>query len=237
MATPALSRPASRILFGPVCWRRGRQTSGRPIFCRTPSADFISNKASPESEEYIAYYDPAERKLTAQVVIYGRGNIACELQFQFNDKLNGTDSIVGTANLGPNESLARAWFGGIRTPTQVTLPDFAVRPQDTRLKDLPAREGRPVNLNSLVTQSAPDWCRAQQVKKPEEKAVCDNAKLSALDVTFNRFYRDALKGNSKVEAQTDQKSWLPRRQLCGGDTDCLEQIYRAQISKLRGYLR
>ena len=208
-----------------------------PDFLSTPSADFISNKASPDPEEYIAYYDPAERKLTAQVVLYRRSNIACELQFQFNDKLNGlTDPIVGTANLGPNDSLARGWLGGNRTPTPVTLPDFAVLPQSTLLKDLPAREGRPVDLNSLITQGAPDWCRTEQVKKPEEQAVCDSAKLSAFDVTLNCFYREALKGDSRADAQTDQKNWLPRRQLCGGDTDCLEQAYRAQISKLRGYL-
>jgi hypothetical protein len=209
-----------------------------PDFLSTPSADFISNKASPGHEEYIAYYDPTEHKLTAQVVIYGRANIACELQFTFNDKLNGlTDPIVGTANLGQNESLARQWFRGERTPTPVTLPDFSVLPQDTRLKDLPAKEGRPVNLNALITQGAPEWCSTQQVKRPEEMAVCQNAKLSAYDVTLNRFYRQALAGDSKAEAQTDQKNWVPRRQLCGDDTDCLEQVYRAQISKLRGYLR
>jgi hypothetical protein len=208
-----------------------------PDFLSTPSADFISNKASPDHEEYVGYYDPTEHRLTAQVVIYGRGNIACELQFQFNDQLNGlTDPITGTANLGPNDSLARGQLSGNRAPTQVTLPDFSVLPQETLLKDLPAREGRSVNMNSLVTQGVPDWCRAQEVKKPEEKAICQSAKLSAYDVTLNRFYRAALAGDSKVAAQTDQKSWLPRRQLCGDDTDCLEQTYRAQIARLRGYL-
>jgi hypothetical protein len=210
-----------------------------PDFLSTAGADFIADPASPDFEDYIAYYDPGEHTLTAQVVLYKRGNIACELRFQFNDELTGLaeQQIAGTANLDPSQSLGREWLQGNRSPTPVTLPDFSVMPQDTRLKDLPAKAGGPVDLKALVTIAPPDWCRTQQVKKPEEKAVCTSAKLSAFDATLNRYYRDALAGDSKAQAQADQRNWLPRRQLCGEDADCLEQAYRTQIAKMRDYLR
>jgi uncharacterized protein len=53
---------------------------------------------------------------------------------------------------------------------------------------------------------------------------------------LNRFYREALAGDSKAEAQANQRSWLSKRQLCGDDADCLEQTYRAQITKMYGNL-
>jgi uncharacterized protein YecT (DUF1311 family) len=110
--------------------------------------------------------------------------------------------------------------------------------RDTQLKDLPAKSGGRVDLKALVTLAPPDWCRGQQARKPEEKAVCASAKLSALDSTLNRFFRDALGGDAKAQAQAraDQRSWLARRQLCGDDADCLEQTYRTQLAKSRLYL-
>jgi hypothetical protein len=210
-----------------------------PDFLSTAGAGFVSNPTSPDAEDYTAYYDADKRTLTAQVVMYRRGNIACELRFRFNRELTGLAErqIVGTANLDPNQSIGREWLQGNRTPTPVALPDFAVMPQETKLETLPAREGQPVDLKSLVTVGAPDWCRTQQVKKPEEEAVCRSARLSAFDATLNRFYSEALAGASRAEAQASQRNWLPRRQLCGDDADCLERIYRAQIANMRNYLR
>jgi hypothetical protein len=208
-------------------------------------ADFLSDPATratdpaaPEFEDYLGYYDPVEHKLTAQVILDGHASMACELKFTFNEKLNDLEGpIEGTANLGWDHSLAFVPLNGGATPTPVTLPALSVLPQDTRLETLPAQARGPVDIKALVTVGTSDWCRTQQVKKPDEKAVCQNGSLSALDAVLNRFYRDALTGNSKAEAQADQRTWLPRRQLCADDADCLEQTYRAQIAKMRGYVQ
>ncbi len=69
----------------------------------------------------------------------------------------------------------------------------------------------------------------------DEKAVCGNGRLAALDDEMAALYRD-------IEARTlmgmrgavrdDQRTFLDRRRACGGDVACIRDLYRARIAEL-----
>jgi hypothetical protein len=202
------------------------------------SPDFAS---SLDHEEYIAFYDSNERKLTAQVVISGIEAIACELEFGFDDQFKGPDNeINATANLAPRDSIARSWIKGTRNPVQMTLQDFSIMPPNTLLRNLPTGEGAPIDPNALATVGYPDWCRSRQLQQLDEKAICKSAKLSAFDVILNRFYGEALRlsgSNDRIALQDDQRKWLAKRHLCKGGVGCLEEAYRTRIDDIRPLVR
>ena len=70
-----------------------------------------------------------------------------------------------------------------------------------------------------------------------EAAICDNAKLSALDTTLSDLYRRVLKIAAPIDRPLivrDQVRWLGKRNACGANTKCIASTYTARIAFLMG---
>lgn len=70
-----------------------------------------------------------------------------------------------------------------------------------------------------------------------EAAVCDNAKLSALDTSLSALYRRVLKIAAPIDRPfivRDQVRWLGKRNACGANVGCIRSAYRERIDFLVG---
>jgi uncharacterized protein len=71
--------------------------------------------------------------------------------------------------------------------------------------------------------------------KGVETAICEDRALSALDDQMAQSYRALLNrtsGATESRIKADQKNWLRQRNVCGGDSRCLEREYRARIQSI-----
>ena len=70
-----------------------------------------------------------------------------------------------------------------------------------------------------------------------EAAICDNAKLSALDTSLSALYRRVLKIAAPIDRPfivRDQVRWLGKRNACGANTKCIASAYTSRIEFLTG---
>jgi uncharacterized protein YecT (DUF1311 family) len=73
-------------------------------------------------------------------------------------------------------------------------------------------------------------------KQPDDIAICNNGRLSQLDLQLNDVYREAINRLGK-DQQTklleDQKAWVRRRRSCLSDELCLTKAYEGRIAELQ----
>jgi uncharacterized protein YecT (DUF1311 family) len=88
----------------------------------------------------------------------------------------------------------------------------------------------------------PQWCRAAVRLKPTEILICSDARLSSLDETLTRLYRNALEygsGSARRRLIDTQRDWVSERdRRCGMSAgrammDCILGMMEARISTLR----
>jgi hypothetical protein len=195
--------------------------------------DLDNDRDAPE--EYIAFFDAKNKVLTAQVVLSGMGGDACEVRIFYTDDLTEIDRIEADANLMWEDSLGLVWIKGMRDRRRVQLPNIALRKADTRLKDISETADVPINPSSLTNVNRPPWCKGVQ-RALDAKAICSNARLSAMDVIASRYFILVLaksKQEQKADLRLDQRAWQTRRRICGDDSDCLGTVYRSVIATLR----
>lgn len=93
-------------------------------------------------------------------------------------------------------------------------------------------DGTILLLSSVDKNSKPqtsfDCAKADSV---EEKAICGDRELAALDNSVARSYKAfrqeaVLTGNNDLEnkIQSQQKAWLSQRNSCNGDVQCLKKL-------------
>ena len=66
----------------------------------------------------------------------------------------------------------------------------------------------------------------------DERAICENPRLSALDRQLRSAFDSAKNRYSQSDLIRDQKNWLNRRSACLADATCIEALYRERISQL-----
>lgn len=106
-----------------------------------------------------------------------------------------------------------------------------------------ARHAIPLALLLASAAAAPlqaasfDCARAQS---PDERAVCADAELSALDSEMGGLWyaysRIPLLMGANGVRQDDARAFLEARGKCGGDTACLTALYRQRIATLKGQI-
>ncbi|HSF63751.1 MAG TPA: hypothetical protein VLA78_05160 [Paracoccaceae bacterium] len=84
--------------------------------------------------------------------------------------------------------------------------------------------------STLAQTARPDWC--PRATTPTERAFCDDAGLSALDLEMAAAYARRLRGADPAAVRADQRVWLDLRAACGTDAACLAGEYRARIGAL-----
>ena len=71
-----------------------------------------------------------------------------------------------------------------------------------------------------------------------EKTICANVALSRLDFQLSRTWKPLLAAFSdsvqRTRMKRDQTTWIGRRERCGGDANCIDQLYRDRLSTLNG---
>ena len=70
----------------------------------------------------------------------------------------------------------------------------------------------------------PSWCGAARLTATEA-AICSDAILSDLDLRLARAWEAAGRPDG-------QRAWLSRRNACGGDIFCIEDLYDARLDTL-----
>ena len=71
-----------------------------------------------------------------------------------------------------------------------------------------------------------------------EQAICSNPKLSIIDVMFDNAVRAAKAMSTKnIQDQITKelRSWIQRRNACGSNISCIENIYVEQIQRVLSY--
>ena len=67
----------------------------------------------------------------------------------------------------------------------------------------------------------------------DERAICHSPALRAADARMASLFR-AIQGCTAMGGHgdniDDQRAWLARRALCGGNTACLARLYNARIA-------
>jgi uncharacterized protein len=76
-----------------------------------------------------------------------------------------------------------------------------------------------------------------KAKQPDEIAICDSRSLAELDVQMATLYGVRMSipmlMGSKGAAQDEQRQFLTDRGACGGDTACIDAVYRQRIDELQ----
>jgi uncharacterized protein YecT (DUF1311 family) len=74
-------------------------------------------------------------------------------------------------------------------------------------------------------------------RAPDEAAICEDARLSALDERLaSQFFRlrGRLSGPDRARLDRHEDTWLNARHRCGGDRTCIAEAYRTRLSQLSG---
>lgn len=102
-----------------------------------------------------------------------------------------------------------------------------------KLAEQPATEAPPAA--DAGGHTPPSWCATPQ--NDAERAICQDPDLSSDDDVMNVAYKRAKfdSPQSVDEIEREQRRWLGRRNLCGGDTTCLRKRYGEQIQLLEGF--
>ena len=90
----------------------------------------------------------------------------------------------------------------------------------------------------LVSSAHAQSFNCRYARTPDEVAICESARLSALDERLSsRFFRlrDSLYGPDRARLDRSQAGWLNARQQCGSDRACLGAAYRARLAELAGW--
>jgi hypothetical protein len=190
--------------------------------------------------DYVAFLDEATTPtLKAQVVLESIASGACSIEINYNVDRSNVDSIVVEANMSNAESIGKTWIKDVRLPQSVGLPSFGIRMPSTLLSSLVGASGPPFDPRTLTNIGKPDWCASTQSKSKDEKAVCDDAQLSAYDVVLDSYYHQVSNKASvadRANLRQAQQQWLAQRRTCGSDKDCLNSVYLSRIGKIREQL-
>jgi uncharacterized protein len=77
-----------------------------------------------------------------------------------------------------------------------------------------------------------------KAEAPDERAVCGNASLSALDSEMTGLWyaysRVPMLMGGNGERQTEAQEFLTRRRQCGANVECIAQAYNQRIAQLQG---
>jgi uncharacterized protein len=74
-----------------------------------------------------------------------------------------------------------------------------------------------------------------------ERTICKSQHLQILDAQITEVYAD-LMGNrhiasaAKTRVRESQYQFLQRRNACGGDRDCLEEVMQRRLSRIHNYI-
>ena len=90
----------------------------------------------------------------------------------------------------------------------------------------------------LVSSAHAQSFNCRYARTPDEVAICESARLSALDERLSsRFFwlRDSLYGPDRARLDRSQAGWLNARQQCGSDRVCIGVAYRARLAELSSW--
>lgn len=95
-------------------------------------------------------------------------------------------------------------------------------------------------LTAMILFGAPAGAASfdcAKAAKPDERAICANADLSALDSEMGglwfAFSKVPMLMGSSGARRDDAQAFLQQRAQCGGNVDCLRPLYYARIGALK----
>ena len=90
----------------------------------------------------------------------------------------------------------------------------------------------PARRPSSSAARQPEWCDSQDKQNRTERTICGSQELWELDNRLNGYYRQALHNGDTT--QSAQRDWVRvTRNGCGGDEECLIDVYRRRINAIR----
>jgi uncharacterized protein len=93
----------------------------------------------------------------------------------------------------------------------------------------------------LVMTSVPAGAQSfncRYAKTPDEVAICSDPRLSQLDERMSRRFfqlRNELSPPQQLRLDETQGGWLARRNSCGSDPGCIEEVYLTRIDQLANW--
>lgn len=104
----------------------------------------------------------------------------------------------------------------------------------TVVSPVPAQPIGPPPATLQSSHPRPSWC--PNAGTPTERAICNTATLSTLDIEMVQIYdylMSIANSTSRSWLRSDQGAWLQRRDSCGGNASCIEYEYRVRIQRLQ----
>jgi uncharacterized protein YecT (DUF1311 family) len=93
-----------------------------------------------------------------------------------------------------------------------------------------------ISVNAAPREQASFDCR--KAASVCERTICANTALSRLDFQLGRTWETLLAAfidsAQKTQMKQDQRTWIVRREKCGGDANCIGKLYRDRLSTLDG---
>jgi uncharacterized protein YecT (DUF1311 family) len=139
----------------------------------------------------------------------------------------------------------------IQLPVQaspaVRLDTTPPSPQAMSTQAIAAAPPSPLNVSpptAVSSQQTPDVWLGQRpsycgsTHTIDEREVCQNPQLSALDVQLQSLYdalRSRLDSDKQIALRDEQRVWIKQRSACVSDDACLLDTYRARIAQLRSW--
>ncbi len=85
-----------------------------------------------------------------------------------------------------------------------------------------------------------DTINCQRDSSPSERTICASQPLQVLDAQVTEQYTDIMldshiKGDVKRAVHESQVAFLKRREQCGSDTLCLEEVMSRRASRINFY--
>jgi uncharacterized protein len=94
----------------------------------------------------------------------------------------------------------------------------------------------PISGNAVPAEQPSFDCR--KAASVSERTICANTTLSRLDFQLGRTWETLLNAfidsAQRTQMKQDQRTWIVRREKCGGDGDCIGKLYRDRLFTLDG---
>lgn len=93
------------------------------------------------------------------------------------------------------------------------------------------------SLGAISPASAIDTIDCARDWNATERTICRSQKLQVLDAKMTEAYADlmldqSVSGQTKQRLQQSQREFLDRRDRCGADRDCLEEVMQQRVTRI-----
>ncbi|MGI4856486.1 MAG: hypothetical protein ACRYHA_06100 [Janthinobacterium lividum] len=143
--------------------------------------------------------------------------------------------VGGMAPVGPGGSASAPTAPN--APSDDTAGAAATAPVQAPAQDVATASDDDGPATASPHRIFPTSFDCSQATHDDERAVCKDPGLAAMDREMGQLYAAALQASAQPQALAQsQRDWLTSRNMCDGDLDCLRQTYGERLGQFHDSL-